>query len=107
MVAFYLVARIRVVNCGLIVLCRTLTVAQCLTVNLAVTAISINSRSRVFVSSVIYAFGEEVGRFGAVVFGWRFLHVGKRTEGFATSLLILSSPFVLDIKSYTLSKVAA
>ena len=94
-VLVYLVARIRVVNCGSMVLCRTLTVAQCLTINLAVTATLMSSRSRIF-----GVCDDGVGRFGAVMFGWRFLQVGKRTEGFATSKgpcpssSSLPSPFV-------------
>jgi hypothetical protein len=64
------------------VLCRTLIVAQCFTLDLALISIATKSRSQIFVF-----ISEKVGRFGAVLFGWRFLFA-KRTEGFATSLLI-------------------
>jgi hypothetical protein len=70
------------------VLCRTLTVAQCFNLDLAVTFIATKGRSQIFVFV-----GEGIARFDAVPFGWRFLFA-KRTEGFATSLLFLNAIFV-------------
>lgn len=79
------VAPIHVADCGSMVLCRTLAMAQCLTVNLTFKFILMSRRSRMFMLSMQRSWA--LRSFGAVLFGWRLLFA-ERTEGFATSLLV-------------------
>jgi hypothetical protein len=85
MVVLCTVARIPVVNCGPILLCRTLAVAQCLTVYLADIALSMTSRPQTNALKMERSGASVLCRLGGAFF------FAKRTEGFASSLQALTT----------------